>query len=112
MTRFRPLIVVLCVIWAVEAVNLVLGHGLASWGIEPRSLSGLIGIPLAPFIHGSLWHAVSNTLPLIVLGGLVSAGGRGRFGQAPVLLVVLSAALVWSFARSASPLRARGLWSG
>ena len=112
MTRFRPLIVVLCVIWAVEAVNLVLGHGLASWGILPRTLSGLIGIPLAPFIHGSLWHAVSNTLPLIVLGGLVSTGGRGRFREATVLIVVLSGAMVWIFARSAYHIGASGLVFG
>ena len=36
MTRFRPLIVVLAVIWAVEVVNLALGHGLANWGLFGR----------------------------------------------------------------------------
>ena len=40
MTRFRPIIILLAVIWGVEAVNLILGHGLASWGILPRSLTG------------------------------------------------------------------------
>jgi membrane associated rhomboid family serine protease len=102
MTRFRPLIVVLAVIWAVEAVNLMLGHGLASWGILPRSLSGLIGIPLAPFIHGSLLHIVSNTIPLIVLGGLASTRGQGRFWEATV----------WVFARGAYHIGASGLVFG
>ncbi len=112
MTRFRPLIVVLAVIWAVEAVNLVLGHGLASWGILPRDLSGLIGIPLAPFIHANVFHAVSNTVPLIILGGLALADGQGRFWEATALIVVLSGALVWVFARAAYHIGASGLVFG
>ena len=112
MTRFRPLFILVALVWAVEAVNLVLGHGLASWGILPRSLSGLIGIPLAPFIHGSLLHAVSNTVPLIVLGGLASTARHGRFWEATILIVVLSGALVWVFARGAYHIGASGLVFG
>ncbi len=112
MTRFRPLIFLLAVIWGVEAVNLIMGHGLASWGILPRSISGLIGIPLAPFIHGSLVHAVSNTVPLIVLGGLTLTAGRGRFWEATILIVLLSGALVWIFARGAYHIGASGLVFG
>ncbi len=112
MTRFRPLIFLLAVIWGVEAVNLIMGHGLASWGILPRSISGLIGIPLAPFIHGSLVHAVSNTVPLIVLGGLTLTAGRGRFWEATILIVLLSGALVWVFARDAYHIGASGLVFG
>ncbi len=112
MTRFRPIIVLLAVIWGVEAVNLILGHGLASWGILPRSLTGLIGIPLAPFIHGSLLHAVSNTVPLVILGGLVLTAGRGRFWEATILIVLLSGALVWVFARGAYHIGASGLVFG
>ena len=112
MTRFRPLIFLLAVIWGVEAVNLIMGHGLASWGILPRSISGLIGIPLAPFIHGSLVHAVSNTVPLIVLGGLTLTAGRGRFWEATILIVLLSGALVWVFARGAYHIGASGLVFG
>ncbi len=33
----------------------------------PRTLSGLKGILFSPFIHGSLKHLYSNTLPLVVL---------------------------------------------
>ncbi len=112
MTRFRPLIALLAVIWGVEAVNLISGHGLASWGILPRNVSGLIGIPLAPFIHGSLVHAISNTVPLIVLGGLTLTAGRGRFWEATILIVALSGALVWVFARGAYHIGASGLVFG
>jgi membrane associated rhomboid family serine protease len=112
MTRFRPLIVLLAMIWGVEAANLVLGHGLAVWGILPRSVSGLIGIPLAPFIHANIMHAVSNTVPLVVLGGLTLTAGRGRFWEATILIIVLSGALVWVFARDAYHIGASGLVFG
>ena len=112
MTRFKPLVILLAVIWVVEAVNLVMGHGLANWGILPRNISGLIGIPLAPFIHGSLVHAISNTIPLIVLGGLTLMAGRDRFWQATILIVLLSGALVWVFARGAYHIGASGLVFG
>lgn len=112
MTRFKPLIFLLAIIWLVEAINLILGHGFASWGILPRHLSGLIGIPLAPFIHGSLLHATSNTIPLLVLGGLVLIAGQKRFWEATILIVLLSGALVWVLARDAYHIGASGLVFG
>ena len=112
MTRFKPLIILLAVIWGVEAVNVVLGHGLAIWGILPRHTTGLVGIPLAPFIHGSTVHAVSNTVPLIVLGGLMLMTGRDRFWEATILIILLSGVLVWVFARGAYHVGASGLVFG
>jgi membrane associated rhomboid family serine protease len=104
--------VLLAVIWGVELVNLMLGHGLASWGILPRSIEGLIGIPLAPFIHANFWHAVSNTVPLIILGGLMLTAGQSRFWEATVLIILVSGALVWVFARGAYHIGASGLVFG
>ncbi len=40
---------------------------LGVWGILPRTLSGLVGIVTAPLIHGSPWHLLSNSFPLIML---------------------------------------------
>ena len=77
--KLQSLFSLVAVIWIVEIVNFCLGHSLTVWGILPRSLSGLIGIPLAPFIHAGFWHAVSNTIPLIILGGLTMIEGRKRF---------------------------------
>jgi membrane associated rhomboid family serine protease len=110
--KFRPIIVLVALVWAVEAVNIFLGHGLASWGILPRSLGGLVGIPLAPLLHGGFWHTVSNTLPLLFLGGLVLAGGRRMFWETTVSITLLSGLLVWLFARDAYHVGASGLVFG
>ena len=108
--RLQPVLVLVGVIWAVEIVNLLTGHVLVSWGILPRSLSGLIGIPLAPLIHGGLWHTLSNTVPLALLGTLTLASGRNRFWQTTIAIALLSGALVWLFARDAYHVGASSQW--
>ncbi len=110
--KFQPVIILVALIWIVEVVNLVLGHRLTSWGILPRSFSGLIGIPLAPLLHGGFWHAVSNTLPLLILGSLTLAGGKKMFWETTVNVTLLSGALVWVFAREAYHVGASGLVFG
>lgn len=110
--NFVPLILFVVVIWVVEIVNFFLGHGLSTWGILPRQAGGLIGIPLAPFLHGGLWHAASNTLPLLILGGLMMIGGRKRFWTITIGTILLGGFLVWLFGRSALHVGASGLVFG
>ena len=110
--RLQPVLVLVAVIWLVEVVNLILGHRLAVWGILPRNLGGLIGIPLAPFLHAGLWHAASNTIPLIILGGLTMTAGSKRFWTATVGITLLSGAFIWLFARGAYHVGASGLIFG
>ena len=110
--KLRPLLVLVAVIWFVEIVNISLGHRLTVWGIFPRNLSGLVGIPLAPFIHAGFWHAVSNTIPLIILGGLTMTAGSKRFWTLTVGITLLSGILVWLFARGAYHVGASGLIFG
>ena len=110
--RFQPVLILIALIWIVEIVNLLLGHRLTSWGILPRTLTGLIGIPLAPMIHGGFWHTISNTVPLLILGALTLAGGKRRFWETTVNVTLLSGALVWLFAREAYHVGASGLVFG
>ncbi len=110
--KIYPLATILVVIWVVEGVNLATGNNLYVWGILPRDFSGLIGIPLAPFIHGSLIHAISNTLPLVILGGLVLTTGERRFVPTTIAIVVVGGALVWLMGRGKLHVGASGLVFG
>jgi membrane associated rhomboid family serine protease len=110
--RLQPVLMIVGVVWAVEIVNLFTGHSLVALGIQPRSVSGLIGIPLAPLIHGGLWHAISNTLPLVILGGLTLVGGRERFWEVTLGIVAVSGVLVWLLARDAQHVGASGVVFG
>ena len=110
--KLYPLAAFLVVIWVVEIVNLVSGRALVDLGILPRTVSGLIGIPLAPFLHGSLIHAISNTLPMLVLGGLVLTTGEKRFVPTTIGIVLLGGLAVWLVARGNYHVGASGLVFG
>ena len=99
------------VMWCVFVVGRILPLGLASFGITPRTLRGLIGIPAAPFLHANLAHLVSNTVPLTVLLVLL-AGSRGQTWRIVASIVFLGGALLWLFGRPANHIGASGLIYG
>ena len=76
LNRGKPVIGLIAVLWAVELINLLLGHRLNGLGILPRTSSGLPGIILSPFLHHGILHLLSNTLPLLILGWFVTLGGN------------------------------------
>jgi membrane associated rhomboid family serine protease len=77
----------LAAFWGVFAGNLVLGGALFQYGIIPRSIVGLRGILIAPFLHGNFAHLLANTLPFLVLGWLVMLRDRRHF--IPVTLAAM-----------------------
>ena len=83
--------------WAIEIVDRILPFTqLDAHGIRPRTLAGLGGIVLAPFLHGDFAHLISNSLPFLILGGLVMAGGRGVFLGTTIFIIVAAGLGVWA----------------
>ena len=60
-----------CFLWLIKLVELGTGISFAAFGIEPRTLVGLRGVILSPFLHGDLSHLFSNSFPVIVLGFII-----------------------------------------
>jgi membrane associated rhomboid family serine protease len=54
--------------WLVFSVEFYTGIDFAFLGIAPRTWFGIIGIFVAPLIHGDVVHLLSNTFPLLFLG--------------------------------------------
>ncbi len=100
------------IIWVVEIVNASMGHQLNSWGIFPRSVHGLAGIPLAPFLHGSFGHVISNSIPFLVLGGLIAFRGRQVLLRVSFIVIGVGGSGVWLLGRSAVHIGASGLVFG
>jgi membrane associated rhomboid family serine protease len=98
-------------IWCVFIIGHVLPFRLESFGITPRTFRGLVGIPMAPFLHANLAHLISNTVPLTVLL-LLLAGSKARSWAIVVYIVLLSGALLWMFGRPAIHIGASGLIYG
>jgi membrane associated rhomboid family serine protease len=88
-------------LWGIECMNALLNHRLNRWGILPRTLTGLVGIPLSPFLHGSFAHLILNTVPLVTLGSFVAFYGTRIFLTVSLWIILLSGAALWLFGRSA-----------
>jgi membrane associated rhomboid family serine protease len=98
--------------WLFFFLEYNLGLPLSAFGIHPRSLMGLIGIVIAPMVHGNIIHLISNTFPLLFLGGVL-------FYFYPRIAVTVffrsyiwTNILVWLFARNANHIGASGLIYG
>ena len=108
--RFTPILLLTAVCWLVFLINnLIWGGHFDQCGIRPRQLSSLPGIVFAPFLHASYQHLAANTLPLLVLGGIICARSKGEFVVVTVGGILLGGGFTWLFARSACHIGASGL---
>ncbi len=100
------------IIWIVELVNGLLGHRLNVLGIHPRTIPGLPGIILTPFLHGGFGHVLANTVPFIILGWLVILRGPRTFLQVSAFILVVGGVSIWLFGRTAYHIGASGIIFG
>jgi len=81
----------------------------SSWGVFPRTLSGLKGVLFAPFIHGSTEHLFNNSFPILILGTALLYY-YGRLGlKVFIIMYLLNGMLVWISARESFHIGASGI---
>lgn len=103
-----PLLLVL-IIWTVFLVEVRLGINFNTYGVYPRTLSGLKGILCSPFIHGSIEHLYNNTIPLAILSASVLYFYRKASFKILFYGVLLSGVITWCIGRSSYHIGASGL---
>lgn len=98
-TRAGALLIFVGLMWFVFVLDfLTPGYGSAAGnGIVPRTLDGLEGIPVAPFIHGGLDHLVSNSVPLLILGALILLRGVMALVFVVIVSTLVAGAGTWMF---------------
>ncbi|MEQ8926032.1 MAG: rhomboid family intramembrane serine protease [Fulvivirga sp.] len=100
------------IIWSVKVVELGLNLDFGSLGILPRTAQGSIGIFLAPLIHGDIYHLISNTFPILILGvGIFYFYNKIAFNVI-LLIYLMTGFWVWMAARDAYHIGASGLVYG
>jgi membrane associated rhomboid family serine protease len=93
---FVAMCAVVPMLFLIELLDRLTGDHLdVSGGIRPHHISGLDGIVLAPFLHASYSHVLSNSIPLILLGTFVLASGARRFLLTTLFIAVVSGLGVW-----------------
>ena len=91
----------LLLMWGVEILDtFVFDDGLQRHGIEPRQLDGLEGVLFAPVLHAGWSHIISNSIPFVVLGGLVMLSGVRKWISATAIITIGAGLATWLFARS------------
>jgi len=99
-------------LWLVKGLEWIFAQDFGVLGILPRTLTGTKGIILSGFVHGDVLHLMSNTIPLILLGGAIFYFYYRKSLQIILILYLLTGSLVWLFARSAYHIGASGLVYG
>ena len=102
--RLVPVLSLLAVMWLATAINLLVVHG--AWllyGVRAHDGRGFWpNLLLAPFLHAGLGHLLANTVPFLVLGGLIALQSPWRFALVSILGAVVGAAVVWVLAPAGS----------
>jgi membrane associated rhomboid family serine protease len=94
------LIGAVAIAWGLQITDLVSFSFLDNFGIKPRTLSGVFGIFAAPFLHGDFGHLISNTLPFLMLGGIVLIGGRKLFIAISLFIIAIGGGALWTIGPS------------
>ncbi len=111
-TSIQIVISLFAVITLLEVINLVSGRMLNQFAILPRETSHLSGIVISPFLHGSLWHYLSNIVPVCLFSYFLLQWGKPRYFTVSAFIIVVTGLLVWLLGRSAFHLGASGLIYG
>jgi len=97
------------VIWIIYWIELRFGFRFNSFGVYPRTVTGLRGVLFSPFIHGSLEHLYHNSTPLLVLSTALFYFYRLMAWKVIVLGILFSGVLTWTIGSPAYHIGASGL---
>jgi membrane associated rhomboid family serine protease len=81
--------------WALEAVDAIVGHRLDQYGIEPRDGDGLVGVAAAPFLHDGFGHLAANTVPFAAMGFVIALRGALRLAAVTAVVMLVGGLGTW-----------------
>ena len=93
------------IFWADVSFHLHLGE----LGVYPRTFSGLRGILLMPFIHGSAEHLYNNSIPLLILIAALRYFYREQSMRVMGYGILLSGLITWIIGRESYHIGASAL---
>lgn len=82
-------------LYLIELIDQLTRHAMDVNGIRPLDTDGLRGIIFAPLLHANWQHLMANTMPLLVLGFLMTLAGLSRFVWATAIVWILGGLGTW-----------------
>jgi membrane associated rhomboid family serine protease len=95
---FKAVLFIVLILWAILFIGYV--FPIQDYGIRPRTVQGLIGIPLAPFIHAGIDHLIANSISLLILGSIFLTMERKLSAPIVIQIIFLGGFGVWLIGRS------------
>ena len=99
-------------VWVVSLYAFIDQSALYSLALTPRRLDGLPGVIGMPFVHGSPWHLIANTLSLIPLAVIVLVRGVRYYLTVVAWIAVIGGLALWLLGRDAIHIGASGVVFG
>lgn len=99
-------------LWIIKAIELAADVSFSTLGVLPRTLKGTIGIITGPLIHSDIFHLISNTLPIILLGILLFYFYHRIAIEIFIWIYLVTGFWTWALARNAYHIGASGIVYG
>lgn len=93
--RFVSPVVLLALMWLVQALDAVLPGSFTGFGLRSWDVTGLGGIVLGPLLHANWGHLIANSAPFLVLGCLVAVEGARRFWAVTAIVAIVGGLGTW-----------------
>ena len=97
------------ILFVVEWIEHTYGMRFAKYGVLPRTLEGLKGVLLSPFIHIDWKHLTNNALPLFVLTATLGFFYKGIAKEVFLWSWLMSGLWLWAIGRPSFHIGASGL---
>ncbi len=97
------------VLFVVEWIEHTYGMRFAKYGVLPRTLEGLKGVFLSPFIHSDWKHLTNNAFPLFVLTATLGFFYKGIAKEVFFWSWLMSGLWLWAIGRPNFHIGASGL---
>ena len=96
-------------LWVIYWIEINYDLYFNKYGIYPRTMLGLRGIILSPFIHSGIKHLFNNSIPLFILLTSLFYFYRKIAFKVLIYGILLSGSLTWIIAREANHIGASGI---
>ncbi|HPV41197.1 MAG TPA: rhomboid family intramembrane serine protease [Spirochaetota bacterium] len=95
---FKTVLFIVLVLWVILIIGFI--YPIENFGIKPRTMAGLPGILLAPFIHAGINHLVTNSISLLILGSIFMTMERKLSFQLLLQIIIIGGFGTWLIGRS------------
>lgn len=96
-------------LWVIKVIEVQFDLSFVTYGILPRTISGLKGVALAPLVHGDWNHLINNSIPLFLLGWAIFYFYKDVAPKLILWSYLLAGFYTWISARMSYHIGASGL---